>query len=287
MITGELTWQQFRTLDSMRNLNENQQMEHYYKYLTELNDWISHQNKGRSLTAGPDLVAASILLNTNDQRIFTYNTGANTSTQLSVPNSSYIYAGDIAHTQTKLWTSAGSVISEWNITLSPFTATFSRLITTPHTIGSGLGAIDDTTLITTDVSVTPNTVVTLDITNNTATSTNKFNLVANATNRSVTGDILLTTTNKVIVTNNVGASKYVTQFSYPTGTVEVDVEIGGTINAAYGLYIENSKIYIINSDGKVYEIGKTSPYTLTLVGNTGVAVNGASQVPSALTTNFT
>jgi Mg-chelatase subunit ChlD len=46
MITGELTWQQFRTLDSIRNLNENQQMEHYYKYLVELNDWIRHQNKG-------------------------------------------------------------------------------------------------------------------------------------------------------------------------------------------------------------------------------------------------
>jgi hypothetical protein len=46
MITGELTWQQFRALDSIRSLNENQQMEHYYKYLVELNDWISHQNKG-------------------------------------------------------------------------------------------------------------------------------------------------------------------------------------------------------------------------------------------------
>lgn len=46
MITGELTWPQFRTLDSIRNLNENQQMEHYYKYLVELNEWIMHQNKG-------------------------------------------------------------------------------------------------------------------------------------------------------------------------------------------------------------------------------------------------
>jgi len=50
MITGELTWQQFRALDSIRNLNENQQMQHYYKYLTELNDWLSHQNKGRLIS---------------------------------------------------------------------------------------------------------------------------------------------------------------------------------------------------------------------------------------------
>jgi hypothetical protein len=46
MITGELTWQQFRALDSVRHLNENQQMEHYYKYLVDLNEWIIHQNKG-------------------------------------------------------------------------------------------------------------------------------------------------------------------------------------------------------------------------------------------------
>jgi hypothetical protein len=46
MIVGEFTWQQFKSLDSIRNLNENQQIEHYYKYLTELNDWIIHQNKG-------------------------------------------------------------------------------------------------------------------------------------------------------------------------------------------------------------------------------------------------
>ena len=50
MIVGELTWQQFRSLDSIRNLNENQQIAHYQKYLVELNDWISHQNKGRSIS---------------------------------------------------------------------------------------------------------------------------------------------------------------------------------------------------------------------------------------------
>jgi hypothetical protein len=46
MIIGELTWQQFKTLDSIRNLDENRQIEHYYKYLVELNEWIIHQNKG-------------------------------------------------------------------------------------------------------------------------------------------------------------------------------------------------------------------------------------------------
>lgn len=47
MIVGELSWQQFKSLDSIRNLNENRQIEEYYKYLVALSDSIRHQNKGR------------------------------------------------------------------------------------------------------------------------------------------------------------------------------------------------------------------------------------------------
>lgn len=51
MIVGELSWQQFKSLDSIRNLNENKQIEEYYKYLVALSDSIRHQNKGE-LTLG-------------------------------------------------------------------------------------------------------------------------------------------------------------------------------------------------------------------------------------------
>lgn len=47
MIVGELSWQQFKSLDSIRNLNENRQIEEYYRYLVSLSDSIRHQNKGR------------------------------------------------------------------------------------------------------------------------------------------------------------------------------------------------------------------------------------------------
>ena len=47
MIIGELTWQQFKTLDSIRNLDENRQIQHYHEYLVSLNEWAIHQNKGR------------------------------------------------------------------------------------------------------------------------------------------------------------------------------------------------------------------------------------------------
>ena len=290
MITGELTWQQFRTLDSMRNLNESQQAEHYYKYLVELNDWISHQNKGPlpvTEDTGPALSPTTVLFNTPQGSVYFYNSSTNTSTMLNVPSTSSAYASDIAHTQTKLWMNSTSTIREWDITLNPFTATLNRTIIIPHTIGAGLGAIDNTTLITTNTNVSPNTIVTLDITNNTATSTYKFDLAVGGVPRYIAGDLLLTTTNKVITTNTTLGVTYATQFDYVTGTVEVDVNIGGTIANPFGLYIENNNIYIMNYDGGVYQINKTSPYNITLTGNTGLQVFGASQVPSALTANFT
>ena len=62
MIIGELTWPQFKSLDSIRNLNENRQIEEYHKYLVSLSDWMRHQNKGPLLnrpikcTDGMDIV---------------------------------------------------------------------------------------------------------------------------------------------------------------------------------------------------------------------------------------
>lgn len=58
MIVGELTWQQFKSLDSIRNLNENKQIEEYYKYLVFLSDSIRHQNKGKLTSAEVTITCA-------------------------------------------------------------------------------------------------------------------------------------------------------------------------------------------------------------------------------------
>lgn len=47
MIIGELTWPQFKSLDSIRNLSESKQVQHYYEYLTWLANQYNHQNKGK------------------------------------------------------------------------------------------------------------------------------------------------------------------------------------------------------------------------------------------------
>jgi len=235
-------------------------------------------------TNAPIVPECAVIFN-SQQNVFFYDVDTDTTVQLNVPGTLSNYTADIAHTNTKMWMSRQDSILEWDITLSPFIATFNRTISLPHNIGPGLGAIDNTTLIAVNRDTTPNSVVTLDITTTSAISTYKFDMIAG---RLVSGDILLTTTNKVIVTNNNTVEQYVTQYSYPGGSVEVDVQISPTMNFPWGIFQSNSEIYLMDSSSSnnVYHIDKNSPYTLTLTGDTGYAVYGASQVPSCFTTNF-
>jgi hypothetical protein len=57
MIIGELTWPQFKTLDSIRNLDESKQVQHYYEYLTWLGNQHNHQNKGPLLNQDPPILS--------------------------------------------------------------------------------------------------------------------------------------------------------------------------------------------------------------------------------------
>ncbi len=215
--------------------------------------------------------------------MFFYDVLTNITTPLNVPSS--YSASDIAHTTNKLWLGGGTSLTEWNITLTPFSATLNRTITLPHSIGPGLGAINDTTLIAVNSTTSPNSVVTLDITSSPAVSTYKFNMLSG---RSVAGDILLTTTNKVLITNNGPSGRYITQYDYITGSVEVDILISPTISAPWGVFQDNNQIYIMdgNNINNVFHINKDYPYVITLTGSTGYSVYGASQVPSCLNTHF-
>jgi surface protein len=227
----------------------------------------------------------SVLYNTPDYEVYSYDVLSNTSTLL--PVSSVTYIADIAHTNTKLWVSSGIGIREWDITLSPFTSTVNRDITIPNLIGPGLGAIDDTTLIALRTDVTPREIVTLDITTSTAVLTTQFPILSG---RTISGDIMLTTTNKVIITNNpiVGPlTRYISQYDFSTGTLEVDIQISPTIAEPYGIFVDSGNIYIVDGGtSNVYNILSSPPYTITPVGFVFGVPFGASQVPSCIDTNF-
>ena len=233
----------------------------------------------------PTISECTVLFNYSTN-VLAYFPSSNNSMFLS---SSFPGSADIAHTTTKLWMYDGTTqeILEYDITLSPWSATFNRTITYPSGVylGSGLGAITNTLLISTNTLTSPHEIIVLDITTSTAVSTVIGTLEPN---RAVSGDILLTTTNKILVTNAdiISSDQYLTQYSYPSGAFEVEVDITASTPSPYGIFIDSGNIYVCDVAGQIYNVNVNFPYTQTLFNDSGLDIGGASQVPSCCDTNL-
>jgi hypothetical protein len=230
--------------------------------------------------------------------IYGYNFSANTSTPLPIANLQTTNMIGLANTSNKLWTLSSFVsgqnfltIREWNISLTPFTSTFSRNITLPLCstcidVRSGLFAISNTSLLTVTGNNTTQvqSVVTLDITTTAATMLKRFDLPSN---RKIANDLIYNSSaNKVIIsTYDTGLTKnYISQYTLG-GTLEFDIQLNlstftGVIpnNNGFSLLVNSGNLYIVqsgdNTKSRVARISLTSPYGLTylptinLVGNT-------------------
>lgn len=225
----------------------------------------------------------SLIFNSNTGGIYAYDSSTNLSTFLY--NSGFV-SNDIANTLTKLWLYSSSIY-EYDITLSPWSINFNRNISLSVGLGTGLGAINDTTLISTDGG---SDIITLDITTSAATTTVIGSLPPG---RVVSGDILQTTTTppKIIVTNEGGDGYFLSQYVLIGGLAvfETEINIGAYSTAAYGLYEDNSLLYFVDGNsGQIFNVGLNPPYPITATtGNTAYIVYGASQVPSCLNVALT
>ena len=237
-------------------------------------------------TLSPDVSeCCGILFSSNDNIYY--------SNRLSLPQidllnvSGYVSSLGIAMTVNYLW-SIDTDIKKWDINLSPFNATSSGTITLPigYIAGLGIVAKNDSILISTDTSVSPNDVTELDVTVGTAVSTVMFSL---QTNRISTGNMLYTTDDKLIIINQdtTTSNYYVTQYNYSTGTIEVDINIGSV--AAKSLYECNCDIYLTNEFGNLYTIIKIFPYVLLDLGiNINILpVDSATQVANCVVSSIT
>jgi hypothetical protein len=194
---------------------------------------------------------------------------------------------DMANTINKLWIYNITTykILEYNITLSPWSINFNRYIDYPSGIylGVGLGAITDTLLISTDIP--SGTIIELDITGSTAIVTNT--LATLDSGYSITGDILLTTTGKIICTaNNSGGIIKLLQYDALTGIKEVDVDITSYFisESPLGVFEYDNKLYLAGNN--LYEVDLISPYILTMVNSLSFQTSGASSAPSCGTVNL-
>ena len=232
---------------------------------------------------GPQLQDCVVLYVSGSQ-VYGYNPSNNQTTQLNVPNTSL--SNDIAHTSNKLWlsrTDSLNILEEWNISLSPFIAVYNRQITLPHPIGFGLYAVNNTTLIATNPTTTPNQIVELNISDNNSVSTFKFNLTQG---RIVTGDFILTTDNKFIVTTTDGITQYVEQYNYLTTDKELEFVVN--IDSPDGLFVNNGQIYLVNgtSTGIIYNVQLTPPFNTSSTVALGRDTKGTSQLGSCLNASF-
>ncbi len=204
--------------------------------------------------------------------------------KLNIPSFTSTYG--IAMTSNYLW----SVTTEflmWDITLSPFNATFNTAIPFPgaFTTSSGIVAIDDSTLIAVDDSASPQDIVELvldcNVTPPAFTSTVQFSLQVD---RTAIGNMLYTTGGKLLVINidTISGDTYITQYDYATGVIELDLNIGSI--AAVTIHECECDIFVIDTNNDIYIVNDTS---ITFSGSTdaeGTPFISATQLRSCVPT---
>jgi hypothetical protein len=201
---------------------------------------------------------------------------------LDVPGFTTTYG--IAMTANYLW-SLDTAIEQWDIFLTPFSATYNTSITLPvgFVASTGLVAKNDDVIITTDISTLPVNVVELDVTSSVAVLTVMFAL---PTDRINITNMLYTTDEKLIMVtqDTVTFDYYITQFDYTTGAVELDINIG--VFTPTSIFECECSIMLTDASGKIYIVEKTSPYTITEMLTLPTFLDGAAQVQSCIVSSL-
>lgn len=166
----------------------------------------------------------------------------------------------IAMTENYLW-SVATEFTQWDIDLSPFSATFNKTITFPvgFSTSSGIVALNATTLIAVDDSVSPQEIVEMDITGVLGISTLQFALQAN---RVAQGNMLYVQTGELLIINqdSVSLDYYISEYDYATGTLLLDINVG-TFSPT-SIYECECNIYVTDIDGNIYVIIKSDPQSI-------------------------
>jgi hypothetical protein len=227
-----------------------------------------------------------ILFTSGDVVYYYVNSITDSIQPIDVPG--YVTSLGIAMTNNKLW-SIDTDIQEWDITLSPFNATFNRAISFSggFTTSSGIVALDDTTLIAVNDAPSPQEVTELDIATLTASNTIKFTL---QTNRVAQGNMLYVQTGELLIINkdSVTLDYYISEYDYATGTLLVDINVGAF--SPTSIYECQCNIYVTDVDGNIYVIIKSNPQSIIdtyrnitdTSSITVTALNSATQVGSCV-----
>jgi hypothetical protein len=101
--------------------------------------------------------------------------------------------------------------------------------------------------------------------------------------RIVSGGLIKTTNDKLIVitSNGTNTQRWLSQYSYPIGTLEVEIDITSQLSNPKGIFVLNGGLYLCEKSGMVYNISLNSPYNITFYYNINLEINGIGQQPTA------
>jgi hypothetical protein len=239
-------------------------------------------------------------------KVYVYDPITSVSTQINLPQSTGITGQGIANTTSKLWIlmQPGN-IREWDITLSPWTAVWSRDISSPNIsvpdigwLSQGLCVYRDpvTNLINPNILVSmgwnvPATggfqVVLVDISGSVWSKTPIYTFPS--TSR-VLEDVIMNQNGKMIMTtsDNITGQYYITQLHYVGGSWSLQIEFPISVPLAQSIFQWGTFFYIPTTNGELYTIQTSPPYTTTLLGSlTPVGVGDSSQSEDCVTLEFT
>ena len=239
----------------------------------------------------PYLANCAVLLNGKISNLdWVYAVDVQTRTSYSLGN--YPGFSKLASTSNKMWKydKPNNRYVEYDITYSPWSATFNRNITVnPIYVGPGLGAKDNNTLFDGSTNI-----YRMDISGSVAVGT----LVGVLPQRLLmAGDVIYTLDDKLIITcypYGYTTQSFLLQMNASTGVVELVMPLSNQINAnpvqnlaaPLGILEDNELLYVCDGGGIIWNIPLNYPYIPQTPYNTNIAIDDSSQRPECATKTF-
>lgn len=206
--------------------------------------------------------------NSGTVNVYSYNLLSNVREELTMP-SIPSSALDLAHTETKLWVVQDyNTIYEWNITLTPFLATYYRSFNLSFntdlfdSLNTGLFAINNTLLVGSiklkDTNISEFIQINLSGTPYISYSGFRTTIYGDCDIH----DLIVTSTNKILFTIEGTNQRKLVQRSFSTFKSESEVNLNS--NTPTSVFEFETNLFIGDTSGNIYGVSKTYPYSNTL-----------------------
>jgi len=226
---------------------------------------------------------------------YKYNLVSDTDENITFSTPPQIDDSIFGNTDNKIWFRTNTGITEYNITITPFTESYNReIVINLSQIRTGYVIDNSNVVVCAYNSVSGKTFIhDAIITGTTAQTTSLLEVVGSLSGGSVgvfnIKDIKVSTQDKIIVMGFSGSNVYyLQQYNYATsGSLELEIPLSGITNPA-SLIEVNDKFYVLNNSNQVYEISLTPPYLITFdkTSTTPIGFGKTSQKYGCITQKF-